>query len=110
MRVSQTTSNQIQNAEATSSKGVDRASQAKNAKKADKSQASTESTDSANTSISSKAKDFAKAKAVASHAPDVREEKIAELKKRIAAGKYKIDDDAVADKLVDDHIKMSGIG
>ena len=64
----------------------------------------------ANTEISAKGKDFAKAKAVASAAPDVREEKIAELKKRIAAGKYHVDADAVADRMMDEHIKMSEIG
>jgi negative regulator of flagellin synthesis FlgM len=64
----------------------------------------------ANTEISAKAKEFAKAKAVAHDAPDVREEKIAALKARIADGKYKIDADAIADRMVDDHIKMHGVG
>jgi negative regulator of flagellin synthesis FlgM len=59
--------------------------------------------------ISSKARELASAKAAASGAPDVREAKIAELKERIAAGKYKVDAKAVADRMVDDHLS-SGIG
>lgn len=63
----------------------------------------------ANAEISSKSKDFAKAKSIASGAPDVREDKVADLKRRIAEGSYKVDTDAVADRMVDDHLKMSGI-
>jgi negative regulator of flagellin synthesis FlgM len=62
-----------------------------------------------NAEISDKGKEFAKAKAAASAAPDVREEKIAALKARIADGKYKVDADAVADRMVDEHLKMSGM-
>lgn len=64
----------------------------------------------ANTEISAKGKEFAKAKAIANEAPDVREEKIAALKARIAEGKYKVDADAIADRMVDEHIKMHGVG
>jgi negative regulator of flagellin synthesis FlgM len=59
--------------------------------------------------ISAKGKEFAKAKAIANNAPDVREEKIAALKKRIAEGHYKVDADAIADRMVDEHLK-TGIG
>lgn len=58
------------------------------------------------TEISSKSKEFANAKAVANGAPDVRAEKIAELKRRIAESSYKVDNEAVADKLVDEHLRM----
>src|SRR5579885_3061154 len=60
--------------------------------------------------ISERGREFARVKHAATSAPDVREEKIAELKRRIAAGKYHVDADAVADRMVDEHIKMSGIG
>lgn len=63
---------------------------------------------SANAEISSKAKDMAKAKQVASDTPDVREAKIAELKERIQNKKYNVGADAIADKLVDDHIRLAG--
>lgn len=36
--------------------------------------------------------------------PDVREDKVAELKERIESGKYEIDHQAVADKMVDSFI------
>ena len=58
------------------------------------------------TEISSKSKEFANAKAVANNTPDVRAEKIAELKRRIADNSYKVDNEAVADKLVDEHLRM----
>ncbi len=59
------------------------------------------------TDISEKAKEAVKAKGVAVSAPDVREDKIAELKKRIADGNYKIDSNAIADKLVDEHLSTA---
>jgi negative regulator of flagellin synthesis FlgM len=55
--------------------------------------------------ISARARDMSKAKELAMSAPDVREEKIAELKKRIAAGTYNVDSHAVADRMVDEHLK-----
>ncbi len=64
--------------------------------------------ESANADISSKAKDMAKAKQVASDAPDVREAKIAALKEQIQNKKYNVGADAIADKLVDDHLSMAG--
>ena len=64
--------------------------------------------DSVNADISSKAKDMAKAKQIASDAPDVREAKIAELKEQIQNKKYNVGADAIADKLVDDHMGMVG--
>jgi len=38
-------------------------------------------------------------------APDIREDKVAELKARIEAGDYQIDPDKVADKLVDQSLE-----
>lgn len=66
------------------------------------------SSSSVKAEISTQAKDMAKAKQLAMEAPDVRENKIAELRERIAAGKYQVDSKAVADKLVDDHMSMPG--
>lgn len=59
---------------------------------------------SAKSEISPKAREFAAAKAIASQTPDVREEKIAALKRRISEGKYEVDAMKVADRLVDDHL------
>ncbi len=63
---------------------------------------------SVNAEISSKAKDMAKAKQVAADTPDVREAKIAALKEQIQNKKYNVGADAIADKLVDDHLSMAG--
>lgn len=43
-------------------------------------------------------------KEIISSEPDIREDKISELKEKIESGKYTIDNDAVADKLVDSFI------
>jgi negative regulator of flagellin synthesis FlgM len=110
MRVSQS-GNNSQASEVASKVKVTHAQQAKNGEKAAEASksANVAASGDANADISAKGKEFAKAKAVASEAPDVREEKIAALKARIAEGRYKIDADAIADRMVDDHLKM-GIG
>jgi negative regulator of flagellin synthesis FlgM len=56
------------------------------------------------TEISSKAKDMARAQQVAKDAPDVRSQKIQELKNKIANKQYNVSAEQVADKLVDDHV------
>lgn len=61
---------------------------------------------SANTEISNRAKDAAKAHSVAATTPDVREDRVAELKRKIAEGSYKIDSDAIADKMIREHSAM----
>jgi negative regulator of flagellin synthesis FlgM len=64
--------------------------------------------ESANADISSRAKDMAKAKQIATDSPDVREAKIAALREQIQNKKYNVSADAIADKLVDDHIRLAG--
>lgn len=56
-------------------------------------------------SISSKAREASRAREIARAAPDIREERIAELKKRIAQGGYHVDADAIADRLVNEHLR-----
>jgi negative regulator of flagellin synthesis FlgM len=109
MKINQTGGNS--SAEVTGAHG------AKSADKAQARKAKTESSysggisaDAAKTEISSEARELAHAKHAAAAAPDTREEKIAELKRRIAEGKYHVDANAVADKMVDEHLQMSGIG
>lgn len=60
--------------------------------------------------ISSRAREFIKAKELASQAPDIREQRVAELKKKIAEGKYHVDVDAVADRLVEEHLQAKDLG
>jgi negative regulator of flagellin synthesis FlgM len=57
--------------------------------------------------ISTRAKEAAKAKEVASSAPDVDEAKVARLKAAIEGGTYRVDADKVADRLVDEHLASS---
>lgn len=65
---------------------------------------SARSGDSENIEISARAKENAQAKSVAKNAPDVNEEKIAKLKAAIESNSYKVDADALADRLVDEHL------
>src|SRR3989344_8544414 len=57
----------------------------------------------ANVEISDRAKLMQQATDLAKASPDVRAEKVAALKKSIQDGTYKVDSQAVADKLVDEH-------
>lgn len=54
--------------------------------------------------ISGRAKDASRAKELASSAPDVDEARIAKLKAAIEGGSYKVNAEAVADRLVDEHL------
>lgn len=96
----------VQSSEASAASATKRAEKAETPKAAAASQA--ENT-SAKAEISGKAREFAKAKEVAGQAPDVREDRIAELKAKIAAGNYKVNAQAIADRMVDEHLS-SGIG
>lgn len=108
MKVGQTGNNPVQSSEASASKRTDRAAQTKPAVKTAAEKAAARASGDAKTEISPKAKEMATAKAAATSAPDVREEKIAELRRRIAEGKYKVDPQAVADRMVDDHLAVGG--
>jgi negative regulator of flagellin synthesis FlgM len=55
--------------------------------------------------FSETSKEVRLAKEVLSSQPDIREEKVAEIKAKIKAGTYRIDHEAVASKLVDDILK-----
>jgi len=102
MRVNQTGSNQVQGAE---SKRTGKAGAAPDGKDAGKTgNAVAGDSGAVKPDISTRGKDFAAANVVAKNAPDTREDKIAELKKRIADGNYKVDAKAVADRMVDEHL------
>lgn len=55
--------------------------------------------------ISARAKDFSNAKAIATETPDIRENRVDDLKKRIQEGSYKIDSQSIADRMVDEHLR-----
>lgn len=107
MKVDSSSPQTVQNSEVAGGKKVNKNATANDAKKTTTSAAPTDSEVKAE--FSSRAKDFSKAKQVASETPDVREAKVAELKKRIAEGKYKVDANAVADRMVDEHLNTAGL-
>jgi len=53
-------------------------------------------------SLSGRSKDIKKAYDLASAAPEVRSDKVQQMKALIDSGNYKINSEAVADKMVDD--------
>lgn len=109
MRVTNNTNQPVQTGESSAPKKANKAQDASSSGKADKVAASGAQIEgSARTDISSKAREFSKAKEVASAAPDVREERIAELKRRIQSGSYQMDPGAIADKMVNEHLKTGG--
>lgn len=107
MRVNQAGTGAVQNGDVASAKKTDKTGKADAASRAKASATTADGAPSARAEISARAKELAKAKDVASKTPDVREEKIAELKKRIASGQYQVDSNAVADRMVAEHLQMS---
>lgn len=61
---------------------------------------------SANVNVSERAQMMAKAKEIASQPMSVDEAKVARLQKLIDEGNYKVDADAIADRLVDEHLSI----
>ncbi len=62
--------------------------------------------DSAKVALSPRAQELKKAKELATPHGDINEAKVARLQKLIDEGKYKVDSEAVADRLVDEHFSM----
>jgi flagellar biosynthesis anti-sigma factor FlgM len=58
----------------------------------------------AKVSLSSNAQDIQKAKAVAMGAEDVNMDKVAKIKQAIADGTYKMDDDKIADSMLEHEV------
>jgi negative regulator of flagellin synthesis FlgM len=61
--------------------------------------------DAANVTISPKARELSLARAVVDETPDVRADKVAEFKARIASGEYKPDAGRIADGMLKEAIK-----
>ncbi len=57
--------------------------------------------------LSERAKDIQKAKEIALNTPDVRTEKVAELKDQIEKGKYRVDSKDIAEKMLKDIVNES---
>lgn len=62
--------------------------------------------DSAQVFVSERAQMMNKAKEIASRSDDVNSEKVARLQKLIDSGKYNINAEAIADKMVDEHMML----
>jgi negative regulator of flagellin synthesis FlgM len=106
MRVGNHYGQAVQNSEAQKSKKTEDAAKVGTALKTEK--PVTDSTD-AGVEISDRAKEMAQAKQAAQGAPDIREAKIAELKKRIAAKQYNVKPEDIADKMVREHAQTKDI-
>ena len=62
--------------------------------------------DSAKVDVSARAQQMQKAKEIASRPDTIDEAKVARLQKLIDGGNYKVDADAIADRLVDEHMTI----
>ena len=107
MRINPANSSPIQSADTQASKKTEK-SKANAYEARNEASVVSSNSDSVNTDISSKARDMARAKQAASESPDVREARIAELREKIQNKKYNVGADAIADRLVDDHLKLAG--
>ena len=111
MKVSQTGNHSIQGADANAAKRGAQSTETQRADRSDRSERiekadpSAKNTSGAKAEISAKSREFSQAKAVATQTPDVREDRVAELKKKIAEGSYRIDDEAIAERMVDEHLR-----
>lgn len=108
MKVSQNVSNGVRSTETSQTKKSDVPVRSKSTEGAS-SAPRTEIAGSYNTDISDKAKEMSLAKKTAEAAGDVRESKIAELKRRIANKEYNVKPDAVAEKMVAEHLQNPGL-
>ncbi len=102
MRVNPGASPTIQNTQTEGLKKSEQTAKTDRAKQIEQ-MAKSQGSSPARAEISDKGKELAKAHAVAKSSPDVREERIAALKARIADGSYKVDADAIADKMLKEH-------
>lgn len=111
MKVTNTPSPQIQrtdsSAEAKESKGAKRTGNA-GISSASTYTSQVSGAPSASAEISGRAKEMAKAKEIANEAGDVREAKIAALKQRIANKEYNVKPEAIAERIVDEHLATGG--
>lgn len=90
-------------AEQTKAAGVNKNNKTSDAKATDAAQ---EAAKAVNVQLSPRAQDIKKIKEAANNAPDVDTAKVEKFKKLIAEGKYKVDAKAVAEKMVDEHLKL----
>lgn len=96
----------MQNAEAAKASKTGGAEALLNSKKTSSPAKGAELKDSARVELSSRAQQMAKAKELATPSNEIDEAKVARLQKLIDEGKYKVDAEAIAERLLDEHLKM----
>ena len=106
MRVSNQTANNIASQEASNTAKSDRNRDPSSAR----SSGASAQSDAVRPAISGAARELAKAKDIASSVSDVREDRVAELKRRIAEKEYSIKPDAIADRMFQEHLRTSDLG
>jgi negative regulator of flagellin synthesis FlgM len=106
MRVNPSVSSNIQSTQAEGLKKTDQSAKADRARQVEQMAKNQNTVSPGRAELSSKGKDLAKAHAVASAAPDVRMDRVAELKRQIAEGSYKIDSEAIADEMIRNHAAL----
>ncbi len=110
MRVTQSPNPSIQSTQTSQSESAKKSEQTQKARSRSATEvykdAAGTAAGSAKTDISAKGRELATARSVATSTPDVREDRVAELKKRIAEGKYEVDSNRIADKLVNEHMSF----
>ncbi len=92
--------NSIGNANSVKGKGSEAAEAFNNTSKADL-------FSSSKVNLSARARDAQKIRDVAMSTPDVDQEKVAKFKAMIERGEYKVDPEALADRIVQDELKWS---
>ena len=106
MKVNSSVSSNVQGTQTESLKKAEKSAKTDRATQIEKLSKEQNSGAPASAEISARGKEMAKAAAIASATPDVREDRISEIKKRIAAGEYNVDSDAIADKMIGEHAAM----
>ena len=95
--------NDAKAAEQAKTSGVKKNSKASEAAANSKAQSGSQAT---NVQLSPRAQDLKNIKEIANRTPDVDTAKVEKFKKLIADGKYKVDAKAVAEKMVEEHLKL----
>ena len=106
MKVSNKPSGPMQNAESLKTKSVKAESVLENAKPKAAALDGANLASSAKVDLSSRAQEIRKAKELATPKDGIDEAKVARLQAMIDKGEYKVNAEAIADKLVDEQMKM----
>lgn len=107
MKVSNKSPNALQNPETARTSRAGSAESLLDTKKTKGGGASGEAMDASRVQLSTRAQDMARAKELATPSNDIDEAKVARLQKMIDQGAYKVDSAAIADRLLDEQMKMT---